>query len=136
SNVADGQRSSEQVEALVRARIVTLKLRADETLTLVARGDDAGAYERDFKNLGPQVSGTTDTNLLVHAKNLAPSQQAADEVQAAIGNTNAYLAAHQKILDSNTQGRYEDAVAAAIKQDAPDSDASAFAKLDDNLLKS
>ncbi|MFL6144142.1 MAG: hypothetical protein ACJ72N_20040 [Labedaea sp.] len=135
SGVADGQRNgSDQVEVLVRARIATLKLRADETLTLVARGD-APQYEQEFAELSKQVSGATDANLLVQAKNLAPNQQVADEVQAAIDNTNAYLAAHQKIRESDGQGRYDDAVNATIKEDAPNSAAAAFAKLDDNLLK-
>jgi hypothetical protein len=133
SGVADGQRNgSDQVEALVNARIVTLKLRADETLTLVARGDGP-EYEEDFTSLVPQVSGNTEANLLVRAKNLASDQRVADEVQAAIDNTNAYLQAHQRIRDLDDTGQYEEAVKAAIG-DAPDSGATAFAKLDQNLL--
>jgi len=81
--VADGQRNgSEQVEALVQARIITLKCRADETLTLVARGDGP-EYEDDFKKLSPQISGDTEANFLVRARNLASTQQLANEVTAA-----------------------------------------------------
>jgi hypothetical protein len=50
---ADG---SEQVDVLVQARIVALKGRADETLTLVARGDGV-AYEKEFQDLSPTISG-------------------------------------------------------------------------------
>jgi hypothetical protein len=133
--VADGQRNgSALAEVLVRARIVTLKLRADETLTLVTRGDGPN-YEDEFGKLRPQVSGGNEANLLVQAKNLASSQQVVGELQAAIENTNAYLAAHDRIrkLDKD-EGKYQEAVDAAIK-DAPDSAATAFAKLDENLLK-
>jgi hypothetical protein len=135
AGVADGQRNgSALVEVLVRARIVTLKLRADETLTLATRGDGPD-YEGQFtKELKPQVSGGDEANLLVQAKNLTSSQQVAGEVQAAIDNTNAYLAAHDRIrkLDKD-EGKYQEAVDVAIK-DAPDSSATAFAKLDENLL--
>ncbi|HEV8557670.1 MAG TPA: hypothetical protein VGR06_14895 [Actinophytocola sp.] len=131
--VADGQRNgSALAEVLVRARIVTLKLRADETLTLVTRGDGPD-YDGDFTKLRPEVSGDTEANLLVQAKNLASSQQVADEIQSAINNTNAYLTAHDRIRQLDKDGKYQEAVDAAIK-DAPDSAATAFAKLDENLL--
>jgi hypothetical protein len=132
--VAEGQRNgSALAEVLVRARIVTLKLRADETLTLVTRGDGPD-YESQFTNeLKPQVSGDNEANLLVQAKNLASSQQVTGEVQAAIDNTNAYLAAHDRIRQLNKDGKYQEAVDAAIK-DVPESGATAFAKLDQNLL--
>jgi hypothetical protein len=134
SAVADGQRNgSDQVEVLVKARITTLKCRADETLTLVARGDGA-KYEEDFKKLAPNISGTSEANYLVRAKNLASSEQVAGDVQTAIDNTNAWLDAHNRIRDLDNKGQYEDAVKAAIG-DAPDSGATAFAKLDENLLK-
>jgi hypothetical protein len=132
-DVADGQRNgSQQVEALVQARIVTLKCRADETLTLVARGDGA-QYEKNFQDLSPQISGTTEANFLVKAKNLASTQALADEVKAAQDNTNAWLDAHKRIRQFDDSGQYDSAVKAAIGSD-PDSGATAFAKLDTDLL--
>jgi hypothetical protein len=132
-DVADGQRNgSQQVEALVQARIITLKLRADETLTLVARGDGPG-YEEDFKKLSPKISGTSDANFLVQAKNLASTQQLGDEVKAAQDNTNAWLEAHKRIRQLDDSGRYDEAVKAAIGPE-PDSGATAFGKLDSNML--
>jgi hypothetical protein len=132
-DVADGARNgSQQVEALVQARIVTLKCRADETLTLVARGDGK-RYEDDFNKLSPQISGTSDANYLVQAKNLASSQALANEVKSAQDNANAWLEAHKRIRDFDNKGQYEEAVKAAIGSD-PDSGATAFAKLDANLL--
>lgn len=135
SGVADGQRNgSDQVEALVNARIVTLKCRADETLTLVARGDGP-EYEEEFEKLSQEIRGNTETNHLVRAKNLASSEPLSREVQAAIDNTNAWLAAHAKIRQLDSTGKYEDAVKLAIREDDPNSAAAAFAKLDGNLLK-
>jgi hypothetical protein len=133
SGVADGQRNgSDQVEVLVNARIVTLKLRANETLTLVARGDGP-EYEEAFRSLSPQVSGDTDDNFLVRAKNLASSQQVADEVQAAIDNTNTYLQTHQRIRELDDGGQWEEAVALAVGAE-PNSSTATFASLDENLL--
>lgn len=132
-DVADGARNgSQQVEALVQARIVTLKCRADETLTLVARGDGP-EYEDDFKKLAPQISGDTEANFLVRAKNLASTQALADEVKAAQDNTNAWLEAHKRIRQLDDTGQYDEAVKAAIGGEA-NSSATAFAKLDANLL--
>jgi hypothetical protein len=133
-DVADGQRNgSQEVEALVQARIATLKCRADETLTLVARGDGK-RYEDDFAKLSPQISGPTEANYLVKAKNLASTQTLADEVKAAQDNTDAWLDAHKRIRQFDDNGQYDEAVKAAIGGDA-DSGATAFAKLDANLLK-
>lgn len=133
AGVADGQKNgSDQVEVLVRARIVTLKLRADETLTLVARGDGP-EYEDDFNKLVPQVSGDSGENLLVLAKGLSPNDRVAAEVQAAIDNTNAFLEAHTRIRQLDDDGQYEQAVESATGN-APDSAATAFARLDENLL--
>jgi CHASE3 domain sensor protein len=130
--VADGHRNgSQQVELLVQARIVTLKCRADETLTLVARGDGP-EYEEEFAKLSPAVTGDTETNLLVQAKNRAADQAMASEVQAAVDNTTAWLAAHAKVRELDDGGQYEDAVKLAIG-DAPGSSATSFARLDENL---
>lgn len=134
ANVADGQRNgSDQVEVLVNARIVTLKLRADETLTLVARGDGP-EYEEDFQKLKAQVEGDSEANLLVRAKNLASSQQVADEVQAAKDNTDAYLRAHQRVRELDDNGDYKAAVELATKENVPDGSATAFRQLDQNLI--
>jgi hypothetical protein len=134
SNVADGERNgSDQVELLVNARIATLKSRADETLTLVARGDGP-EYEEDFKKLSVDIAGDGGANFLGKAKNLASNEQMSNEIQAAIDNTNAWLAAHAKIRELDDGGQYDEAVKLAIG-DAADSGATAFAKLDDNLLK-
>jgi hypothetical protein len=135
SGVGDGQRNgSDVVESLVKARIVTLKCRADETLTLVARGDGK-KYEDEFTKLAGEISGTTDANHLIRARGLATDAELAGEVRAAIDNTNAWLAAHKRVREADDGGQYDQAVAIAIKQQDGASGAAAFAKLDANLLK-
>jgi hypothetical protein len=135
SAVADGQRNgSAFVEVLVKARIATLKMRADETLTLIARGDNVKQYDDDFNALRKQVSGTSSDNQLQRAKDLAPNETVAGEVQAALDNTNAYLIADGQVRDLISKNQTDQAVQAAIG-DKPDGASATFAKLDDNLLK-
>lgn len=133
TQVGDGERNgSQQVDVLVQARINSLKCRADETLTLVARGDGPG-YEKEYKELSVTFTGDTDGNLLRQAANLASDPRIADEVHQAIANADAWVGAHRKIRELDDGGQYEGAVAMAIGG-APDSSATAFGKLDKNLI--
>ncbi|SDC91689.1 hypothetical protein [Actinokineospora iranica] len=133
AHVADAERNgSQQVDVLVQARINSLKCRADETLTLVARGDGPG-YEREWQQLSATITGEGDANLLRQAKALASDDAIAGEVQQAVDNADAWLAAHRKVRELDDSGQYEEAVRFAIG-DAPDSAAAAFGKLDKNLI--
>ncbi|CRK60349.1 secreted protein [Alloactinosynnema sp. L-07] len=133
AQVADGERNgSDQVDVLVQARINSLKCRADETLTLVARGDGPG-YEKEWKELAVTFSGDGDGNLLHQAQALASSPALSGEVQQAVENADAWVAAHRKIRELDDGGQYEGAVAMAIGG-APDSAATAFGKLDKNMI--
>ncbi|MGQ0839417.1 hypothetical protein [Actinokineospora sp.] len=133
AQVTDGERNgSQQVDVLVQARINSLKCRADETLTLVARGDGPG-YEREWKELSVTFTGDARTNLLRQAQDIAANRGAAGEVHQAIDNAEAWIAAHRKIRELDDGGQYEEAVKVAIG-DAPDSAAVAFGKLDKNLI--
>ena len=68
SQVSDGRdQGSGQTEVIVQARIAALKMRANETLTLVARGD-GGEYEDEFQKLAKQVSGNGPGNLELVAR--------------------------------------------------------------------
>lgn len=134
SGVSNGrEHGSGQVDVIVQARIAALKMRANETLTLVARGD-GGEYETEFQKLAKQVSGKGDGNLLARAESLADTQESRDLLAAARKNVDDWLGAHKKIRDLDDDGSYQDAVALAIKADK-DSAASMFTKLDDNLQK-
>jgi hypothetical protein len=134
SQVSDGrEHGSGQVEVIVQARIAALKMRANETLTLVARGD-GGEYEDEFQKLSKQVSGKGAGNLLDQAQQLADTPASRDLLAAAQKNVNDWLAAHKKIRQLDDGGSYGDAVALATKPDANSAE-TMFTKLDDNLQK-
>jgi hypothetical protein len=133
SRVSDGrEHGSGQVEVIVQARIVALKMRANETLTLVARGD-GGEYEDEFEKQAKQITGPD--SLLVQARGLAANQETQNLLAAAQRNADDWLAAHKKIRQLDDGGSYQEAVSLAISSAAKDSAAAMFTKLDDNLLK-
>jgi hypothetical protein len=135
SRVSDGrEHGTGQVEVIVQARIVALKMRANETLTLVARGD-GGEYEDEFEKLTKQITGDGQDNLLVRARDLAANQETRDLIAAAQKNVDDWLAAHRQIRLLDDGGAYQDAVSLAISPDAETSAAVMFTQLDDNLLK-
>jgi hypothetical protein len=116
--VADGHDSgTRQVELAVQARITALKMRANETLTLVARGDGE-EYETDWKKLQKDISGGDD--LLLRAQGLAANGEVLAE------------APHKEVRGLDDNGDYEKAVALAMG-DADNGSAVAFNKLDKNL---
>jgi hypothetical protein len=129
TKVANGHDSgTRQVELAVQARITALKMRANETLTLVARGD-GGEYEEEWKKLAQQISGDGDTNLLVRAQGLAAD---GDVIEAARGDVSDWLDAHDKVRQLDEDGTYQEAVTLAIG-DAKDGASAAFNGLDENL---
>lgn len=136
ARVEEGRRNgSQQVDVLVQARIVALKCRANETMTLVARGDGPG-YEQEFKQICGAVSGAGGADLLSRARGLAADEEAAHvakEVDTAIENATRWLATHGKIRELDDGGDYESAVGMAIG-DTPDGAATAFYQLDTNLV--
>jgi hypothetical protein len=135
TRVADGhQHGTSQVEVIVQARIVALKMRANETLTLVARGDGA-EYEDEFKQLSAQLTGESDKNLLLRARDLAATRDTQDLIAAAQKNADDWLAAHKKVRELDDGGAYQEAVSLAISNDAKTSAATMFTRLDDNLMK-
>jgi hypothetical protein len=127
----DGTR---QVDVLVRARIAAMQARADETLTLVARGDGA-AYEKDFAGLSAQLVGRDGRGgLLGEAKGLAGGQGPAAQVESAVQNASAWVKAHAQVRQLDDGGQYQDAVNMAIDNTKQDSAAAAFLHLDENLV--
>ncbi|RSM84301.1 hypothetical protein DMH04_21635 [Kibdelosporangium aridum] len=123
---------SQQVDVLVQARIVALKCRADETLTLVARGDGA-MYEKEWQELAPTISGAGgDKDLLVKAREAATDSTISEQVRGAVDNAQSWQEAHRKLRELDDGGQYEKAVEMAIG-DKDDSAAKAFNRLDENL---
>jgi hypothetical protein len=134
SRVSSGrEQGTDQVEVIVQARIVALKMRANETLTLVARGD-GGEYEDEFQDLTDDISGDGASNLLNQARGAATGTTA-DLLAEAQKNVDDWLTAHKRIRDLDNGGAYQEAVSLAISPDAKTSAATIFTQLDDNLLK-
>jgi hypothetical protein len=117
---------SAQVETLAAARIATLAARADETLTLVARG--AGqAYQADFGKVDKQLG-----DLLTTAGTQATDDGVRAKIDAAKADHTAWSTAHGTLRKADDAGDYGGAVTVAIGT-APDSAATAFDKLDNDL---
>jgi hypothetical protein len=133
SRVADGrEHGTGQVEVIVQARIVALKMRANESLTLVARGDGA-EYEDEFVKLSKQLTGSG--SLLGRARGMSATGGTGNLLAAAQKNVNDWLAAHRQIRELDNSGSYAEAVSLAISPDAKTSAETMFTTLDDNLLK-
>jgi hypothetical protein len=134
TRVANGHdHGTTQVEIVVQARITALTLRANETLTLVARGD-GGEYEAEFQKLAGQLAGDGQGNLLVRAQALAETQEAKNVLEQARMNAADWLEAHGKVRELDDSGAYQEAVSLAIGDD-PEGAAIMFNRLDDNLLQ-
>jgi hypothetical protein len=135
SRVDESRRSgSEQVDVLVQARIVALKCRTNETMTLVSRGDGPG-YEQEFKQICGAVSGAGG-DLLTRALGLASDAEVVEverQVDAAIRNAKEWLVKHGKIRELDDGGDYESAVKMAIEANS-DGAAKAFYQLDEHLV--
>jgi hypothetical protein len=117
---------SAQVDVLARARIATLSARAEETLTLVARGTGQSAeagYVQADRELG---------TLLGTAASLATDDMVREKVDAARADHAVWAAAHRALRVADDSGDYGTAVAQAVGND-PRSAGSAFDRLDASL---
>jgi hypothetical protein len=126
SSRADG---SDRVNVLVNARIDALRARADEALTLVARGNDA-SFDADFKAMMTDLTG--DRGLLQQAASapVAPGLRA--DVEAAATDLKAWQAENTAMRATNDKGDYPGAVASVIGPDATDAP-TLFARVDNDL---
>lgn len=126
--VGDGRDDgSHPVDVLVRARSAAVQARADEMMTLVARGDGA-SYERDYQQLGPLFTG-----YLNQAHGLLTGE-AGKQIDTALTSANAWLRTHKDIRAKDDSGNYSDAVREAVDPTAPDGAAASFGKLDQALV--
>ncbi|WP_432849284.1 hypothetical protein ACQPXB_02505 [Amycolatopsis sp. CA-161197] len=123
---------SSQVDVLARARIAALQARADETLTLVARGDGA-SYEQQFIKLAEQLVGADGQGgLLGQARDLAAGTPGQQKIEAAEQAAREWSLAHLEVRKLDDSGQYQQAVdfATSVSQGSA---AAAFARLDANL---
>jgi hypothetical protein len=120
---------SAQVDLLAQARIAALQARADEALTLVARGTGAD-IEKDFTAAMTRLAGPDGNGgLLQQARDRAGDPAAVDAVRS---DARAWRSAHQKVRGLDDGGSYPDAVRLAIGDD-PAGAAATFSKLDADL---
>jgi hypothetical protein len=110
-----------QVDVISQARINALQARADEALTLVARGS-GDAFDTDFN----QRIGTVSTQL-----GLAQRDAIAFDVRTALDTANSVVSTwrtqHQQVRTLDGNGQYPEAVALALSDDGA---AGTFGKLD------
>lgn len=118
---------SHPVDVLVRARSAAVQARADELMTLVARGDGA-AYEQDYQQLGPLFTG-----YFQQAQGLLDGK-AAEQITVAQNSGNTWLQIHKDIRAKDDSGNYAEAVREAVDATAPDGAAASFAKVDQALV--
>jgi hypothetical protein len=118
---------SHPVDVLVRARSAAVQARADETMTLVARGDGA-AYEKDFQQLAPIFTG------LLHEAQGLMTGEAAGKIDTAVTSADAWLATHKDVRVKDDGGAYPDAVREAVDETLPTGAATSFGKLDGALV--
>jgi alkylhydroperoxidase/carboxymuconolactone decarboxylase family protein YurZ len=123
---------SGQVELLAQARIAALQARADESLTLVARGS-GGDFETDFGKTMKTLAGDDGLGgLLARARQQAGDPGVRLAVIAAQRDVKDWQAAHKQVRDKDNGGDNAGAVALAIGSGGGTA-ASAFTKLDTDL---
>jgi hypothetical protein len=132
SHLDAGQRTgSGQVELLAQARIAALQARADESLTLVARGS-GGDFDKDFDTSMNTLAGKGGAGLLARARQAASGPGVGAAVIDAQMRAEDWRKAHKQLRDKDNSGDYLGALTLAIGAD-PASAASAFTKLDTDL---
>ncbi len=121
---------STQTDVLARARIAALAARADETLTLVARGSGT-EFEEHYGKVREQLAGGGG-GLLGEADSLATDDAVRDKVGTAEEVQKAWHDVHVDIREADDSGDYAKAVQLAIGPDESGA-AAQFDKVDTNL---
>ncbi len=132
-HVSTGRDGSEQVGLLAEARITALQARADEGLTLIARGDGK-AFEQDFTVMMERLAGKDGKGgLLQRAHDATPDAEARAAVQRAQRHAADWLSIHQQVRTLDDGSQHTEAVQLATVGDA--SAASAAGRLDAALAE-
>jgi hypothetical protein len=119
---------SAQVQAIAQARILTLQARADEALTLVARGSGA-AFEADYAATMKQL--TEDGGALGLAGTRAGDDQVRALLADAVHQVSTWQAEHAAARRADNAGDYPAAVAITVTDQTKAS--ATFAQLDHDL---
>jgi len=106
---------SAQVNLIAQARIAALQARADEALTLVARGS-GDAFEKDFTDRMATISGAA--GLVGQARNQAQSADVAKDLDKALGSIAGWGSQHKQVRTLDDGGQYPEAVTLALGDNA------------------
>jgi hypothetical protein len=102
---------SAQVNLIAQARIAALQARADEALTLVARGS-GDAFEKDFAARMATITGAA--GLVGQARNQAHSPDVAKDLNDALGSIAGWSSQHKQVRTLDDGGQYPEAVTLAL----------------------
>jgi hypothetical protein len=119
-------RGSVQAQTLAEARIAALQARADEALTLVARGSGQD-FEADYVTTIRHLD-----NLLAEASDAAPDTGMRDTIAKVRADLDRWRTAHSQVRQLDDGGQYPEAVVLAIGPGAGDGP-SLFAALEKTL---
>ncbi|QFU94299.1 hypothetical protein [Amycolatopsis sp. YIM 10] len=129
------ENGTRQVDLAVQARISAQQARADETLTLVARGDGA-KYEKEFTELTTKMVGQDGKGgLLGELRSLAADAGNTEQVDRAITEAGVWLQAHRKVRENDDVGKYAEAVSLAIDERQAEGSTGAFLRMDESLVE-
>jgi hypothetical protein len=122
---------SEEVARLADARIAALQARADESLTLVARGNGV-AFENDYTAMMDRLAGVGRDGGLLAEGDASPYTR--DALVAALTEARNWDSAHKQVRELDNGGQYAQAVTASVGTDQS-STASIAYRLDEHLAK-
>jgi hypothetical protein len=124
---------SDQVAVLVQARFAAVQARADETLTLVVRGNGQ-SYQTDYLAAANRLGGRDGSEgLLGQARAMATDPSVRSALDDAIRAQQAWTSVHRRIREADDAGQYNQAVQDSIGASASSS-GTLFADLDRNLV--
>ena len=121
---------SAQVDVFAQIRLTALQARADESLTLVARGNGA-AFEDDFRQRMTRLVGSHGHGGLIGSAADGADADLRRQLNTMRRDAAAWRSAHLQVRSLDDGGRYPDAVELAIGS-GPGSAASAFTRLDEH----
>jgi hypothetical protein len=123
---------SAQVEMLAQIRIAVLEARADESLTLVARGSGS-SFETDYNQMMTRLIGKSGSGgLLAAAAAQADDPGVRRSINATATDLRGWLSVHKTLRKADDTGDYPDAVKLAIGNDAGQVPAY-FNRIDGNI---
>ncbi|WP_197321963.1 hypothetical protein [Saccharomonospora sp. NB11] len=128
--VGSGRDETEQADRLVGARIAALQARADETLTLVARGGGE-EYEEGFAEHFQRFAGLDGSGGLL--RQAVEEADSGTTLRAATDHAADWLKAHDRVRELDGNGEHQQAVLLAIDEKDPNSPATAFNLVDSEL---